>query len=335
MPKILIVTDNTQEQINGVVTTFKNLESHAVGNGYDVVYLDPGQFPHTDCLGYPEVKLSWPWGISKKIKEIQPEFIHIATEGPVGLFARWWCERNGYNYNTSYHTDFPKFLKTMYGIPPSWTYAYLRWFHKNSHRVLVTTETIHKDLQSHGFKNLTVWTRGVDRSIEPNVIRNNDKHLPIVLCVGRVSPEKGLDQLVEIQNRYFLIIVGDGPYREEAQRLLPNALFLGYKQGQDLVNQYYNADVFVFPSRADTFGLVMIEAMAQGTPVAAFPVQGPIDVVEQGINGWLDNNLTTAVEHCLQLDRNKVQQASQCWTWEACWNIFERNLISVQQSTQQ
>ena len=335
MPKILIITDNTQEQINGVVTTFKNLESHAVDSGYDVVYLDPGQFPHCDCPGYPEVKLSWPWGISKKIKEIQPDFIHIATEGPVGLFARWWCERNGYNYNTSYHTDFPKFLSVMYGIPSSWTYAYLRWFHKNSHRVLVTTETIREDLESHGFKNLTVWTRGVDRSIKPNVVRVDRKHLPIILCVGRVSPEKGLDQLVEIQDRYFLIIVGDGPYREEAQRLLPNALFLGYKQGQDLVNQYYNADVFVFPSRADTFGLVMIEAMAQGTPVAAFPVQGPIDVVENGINGWMDENLITAVEHCLLLDRKKVKQASQQWTWKACWNIFERNLISVQQSTQQ
>jgi glycosyltransferase involved in cell wall biosynthesis len=335
MPKILIITDNTQEQINGVVTTFKNLESRAVDSGYDVVYLDPGQFPHTACPGYPEVKLSWPWGISKKIKKIQPDFIHIATEGPIGLFARWWCERNHYRYNTSYHTDFPKFLSVMYGVPVQWTYAYLRWFHKNSHRVLVTTETIREDLESHGFKNLTVWTRGVDRSIKPSVLRVDHKHLPIVLCVGRVSPEKGLDQLVEIQNRYFLIIVGDGPYMEEAQRLLPNALFLGYKQGQDLVNQYYNADVFVFPSRADTFGLVMIEAMAQGTPVAAFPVQGPIDVVENGINGWMDENLTTAVEHCLLLDRKKVKQASQQWTWKACWNIFKRNLISVQQSTQQ
>jgi glycosyltransferase involved in cell wall biosynthesis len=335
MPKILIITDNTQEQINGVVTTFKNLESHAVDNGYDVVYLDPRQFPHCACPGYPEVKLSWPWGISKKIKEIQPDFIHIATEGPVGLFARWWCERNHYRYNTSYHTDFPKFLSVMYGISSRWTYAYLRWFHKNSHRVLVTTETIRQDLHSHGFDNLTVWTRGVDRSIKPNVARVDHKHLPIALCVGRVSPEKGLDQLVEIQNRYFLIIVGDGPYREEAQALLPNALFLGYKQGQDLVNQYYNADVFVFPSRSDTFGLVMIEAMAQGTPVAAYPVQGPVDIIENGVNGWMDENLITAVEHCLLLDRNKVQQASQRWTWLACWNIFQRSLISVQQSTQQ
>jgi len=327
---ILIVTDNTKDQVNGVVTTFKNLESHAVDNGYRVVYLDPGQFPHCDCPGYPEVKLSWPWGISAKIKEIQPDFIHIATEGPVGLFARWWCEHNGYRYNTSYHTDFPKFLKTMYGIPVSWTYWYLRWFHKNSHHVLVTTKTIEADLKQHGFNNLVVWTRGVNRSIEPNVTRNNDKHLPIVLCVGRVSPEKGLADLVDIQNQYFLIIVGDGPYMEEAQHLLPNALFLGYKQGQDLINQYYNADVFVFPSRADTFGLVIIEAMAQGTPVAAYPVQGPIDIIENGLNGWMDNDLSTAVEHCLTIDRVGVKQSAQRWTWSTCWNIFQRSLISVQ-----
>jgi glycosyltransferase involved in cell wall biosynthesis len=318
-----------------VVTTFKNLESHAVDSGYRVVYLDPWQFPHVACPGYPEVKLSWPWGISAKIKEIQPDFIHIATEGPIGLFARWWCERNGYRYNTSYHTDFPKFLKTMYGIPAAWTYWYLRWFHKNSHHILVTTKTVEADLKKHGFKNIVVWTRGVNRSIEPNVTRNNDKHLPIVLCVGRVSPEKGLADLVDIQNQYFLIVVGDGPYMGEAQRLLPNALFLGYKQGQDLINQYYNADVFVFPSRADTFGLVMIEAMAQGTPVAAYPVQGPIDIIENGVNGWMDNDLSTAVEHCLTIDRAGVKQASQQWTWEACWNIFQRSLISVQQSTQQ
>jgi glycosyltransferase involved in cell wall biosynthesis len=325
---ILIVTDNTKDQVNGVVTTFKNIESLAVDAGYRVVYLDPGQFPHFSCPGYPEVKISWPWGISKKIEKIQPDFIHIATEGPVGFFARWWCEINKVKYNTSYHTDFPKFLSVMYRIPPVWTYAYLHWFHKNSHQVLVTTDTIKQDLELHGFKNLIVWTRGVDRSIQPNIVRNKERHLPIVLYVGRVSPEKGLADLVEIQNQYFLIVVGDGPYMEEAQRVLPNALFLGYKQGQDLINQYYNADVFVFPSRADTFGLVMIEAIAQGTPVAAYPVQGPVDIIENNVNGHMSNDLSLAVARCLYLDRQQVQQSSKKWTWEDCWKIFESNLIN-------
>jgi glycosyltransferase involved in cell wall biosynthesis len=331
---ILIVTDNLKDQVNGVVTTFKNLESHAVNAGYRVVYLDPGQFPHCACPGYPEVKLSWPWGISKKIKKIQPDFIHIATEGPVGLFARWWCERNGYRYNTSYHTDFPKFLKTMYHIPANWTYWYLRWFHKNSHHVLVTTKTIENDLHAHGFKNIVVWTRGVDRAIEPSA-RQKWRKKPVVLSVGRVSAEKGLDDLRSLQEKYSLVVVGDGPYMEHCRELLDNAKFVGYQSGQELVDYYHQADVFVFPSRSDTFGLVMIEAMAQGTPVAAYPVQGPIDIIENGINGWMDNDLSIAVEHCLTIDRAGVKQASQQWTWEACWNIFQRSLISVQQSTQQ
>ena len=158
----------SSDQINGVVTTFKNLEDQASLAGHSIVYCDPGQFPHFDCPGYPEVKISWPHGISKKIKAIQPDYIHIATEGPVGLFARWWCERNHIPYNTSYHTDFAKFLKTMYHVPESWTYWYLRWFHKNSYRVLVTTKTIKQDLAQRGFERMVIWTRGVDRRIKPN-----------------------------------------------------------------------------------------------------------------------------------------------------------------------
>jgi glycosyltransferase involved in cell wall biosynthesis len=322
---ILIVTDNVSNQINGVVTTFKNLEDHARRNGDRVVYIDPGQFPHIACPGYPEVKISWPHGISKKIKALQPDYIHIATEGPIGLFARWWCERNNIPYNTSYHTDFPKFLKTMYRIPTSWTYWYLRWFHKNSHRVLVTTNTIKKDLELHGFKNLVVWTRGVDRSLTP--APREERSRPMLLNVGRVSAEKGLDKLAVLQDDYTLVIVGDGPYMKEARKLLPKANFIGYKQGQELVNWYHNADVFVFPSSADTFGLVMIEAMAQGTPVAAFPVQGPVDVIDQDVNGVIDWDLKRAVELCLALDRKTVKLTSNLWTWEECWRIFQENLI--------
>jgi glycosyltransferase involved in cell wall biosynthesis len=325
---ILVITDNVPGQVNGVVTTFKNLESHASLSGYCIVYLDPGQFPNFACPGYPEVRLSWPHGISKKIKEIQPDFIHIATEGPVGLFARWWCERNSIPYNTSYHTDFPEFLRTMYHIPKALTYWYLRWFHKNSHRVLVTTKTIEQDLTAHGFKNLVVWTRGANRDIKPS--QERVKHTqPLLLNVGRVSSEKGLAELVGLDQEYNLVIVGNGPYMSQAQHLLPQAQFVGYKQGQDLVDLYNQADVFVFPSSADTFGLVIIEAMAQGTPVAAFPVQGPIDIIEQGTNGYMDNDLGHAVEQCLTLDREQVKESSQKWTWENCWEIFKDSLIQT------
>jgi len=324
---ILIITDNVPDQINGVVTTFKNLEGHARRAGYNVVYIDPGQFPNFACPGYPEVRLCWPHGISTKIKALQPDFIHIATEGPVGFFARWWCERNNIPYNTSYHTDFAKFLKTMYQVPESWTYWYLRWFHKNSHRVLITTKTIKDELTKHGFERMVIWTRGVDRSLTPAPRQEHSR--PMVLNVGRVSAEKGIDKLTVLQDHYNLVIVGDGPYMREARRLLPKAEFVGYKQGQELVDYYHNADVFVFPSSADTFGLVMIEAMAQGTPVAAFPVQGPIDVIDPDLNGYMDWNLKRAVDLCLPLDRDAVKESSQQWTWENCWQIFQENLISV------
>jgi glycosyltransferase involved in cell wall biosynthesis len=326
---ILIITDNVPDQINGVVTTFKNLENHARRDGYSVVYLDPGQFPNFACPGYPEVRLCWPHGISKKIKAIRPDFIHIATEGPIGLFARWWCERNHIPYNTSYHTDFAKFLKTMYRVPESVTYWYLRWFHKNSHRVLVTTRTIEQELSSRGFSNLVVWTRGVRRDIKPTVEWCDNRSKPMVLNVGRVSAEKGLIDLILLQDQYTLVIVGDGPFMPEARRLLPAAKFVGYKQGQELVDYYNQADVFVFPSRADTFGLVIIEAMAQGTPVAAYPVQGPIDIIENGINGYMEEDLTVAVEKCLKLNNRVVKQSSQRWTWEECWRIFKDNLAVI------
>ena len=325
---ILIITDNVPDQINGVVTTFKNLEDHACRNGYSVVYIDPGQFPNFACPGYPEVRLCWPHGISKKIKALQPDFIHIATEGPVGFFARWWCERNAIPYNTSYHTDFAKFLKTMYHVPESVTYWYLRWFHKNSHRVLVTTRTIKQDLEEHGFKNLVVWSRGVKRDLAPSQERY-ERTKPMLLNVGRVSAEKGLAELVGLDYEYTLVIVGDGPYMSRARELLPNAKFVRYKSGQELVDYYNQADVFVFPSSADTFGLVIIEAMAQGTPVAAFPVQGPIDIIENGVNGYMDNDLEVAIEQCLTLDRNRVKESSKHWTWEECFRIFKENLVEI------
>ena len=332
MPKtILVITDNVPDQINGVVTTFKNLEDQAGLDGDRIVYIDPGQFPHFDCPGYPEVKISWPHGISKKIKALQPDFIHIATEGPVGLFARCWCERNGVPYNTSFHTDFAKFLKKIYGIPESWTWWYLRWFHKNSHRVLVTTESIRQDLDQRGFTNLVVWTRGVDRTIFNSTYRTDiEGNRPVLLNVGRVSKEKGLDDFCEL--RYpgaTKIIVGDGPYLAELKHRYPDIIFAGARKGTDLARYYAQADVFVFPSRSDTFGVVIIESLASGTPIAAYPVPGPVDIIEQGITGFLGEDLQQVVDQCLSLDRTSIEDASLKWSWAECWRIFQENLVSV------
>jgi glycosyltransferase involved in cell wall biosynthesis len=329
MSKILVITDNLPDQVNGVVTTFKHLKRQAEKNGYQIEFIDPTGFPHCDALGYPEVKVSWPWGIGKKIKEINPDYIHIATEGPLGLAGRLWLDQQGWKYNTSYHTKFPEFLKEIYGIPLRWTYWYVRWFHKHSGRVLTTTKTMVNDLRSHGFNgDIKPWIRGVDRKELSPTVEHVKNSVPVVLYAGRVSKEKNLEKLLELSNKYHVIIVGDGPDRLRLEKIYLKAEFVGYKKGTELANYYARADVFAFPSCTDTFGIVMIEATSQGTPVAAYPVQGPLDIVEQGINGYLNQDLAIAIGLCLSLDRSAVKESSNKWTWEECWNIFHTNLIS-------
>jgi glycosyltransferase involved in cell wall biosynthesis len=331
--KILIITDNTTDQINGVVTTFKNLERVAAKDGYSFYFITPLMFKNYSCPGYPEVKLSLPYKLGKKIKKHNPDYIHIATEGPLGLAARVYLQVEGIKYNTSYHTKFPEFLQKMYRIPPKITYCYLRWFHKHSERVLTTSQTMVQELIDNKFKNNVLpWTRGVDRdNLKPtqefkHTFYHNLK--PIVLYVGRVSKEKNLTALCELQNYYNIEIVGDGPERISLERKYHKVKFLGYKTGSELADCYAKADVFCFPSKLDTFGIVMIEAMSLGTPIAAYPVTGPKDIIELGINGIMDDNLKTAIDKALKLDRNQVKQSSEIWTWEKCWEIFKNNLVS-------
>jgi glycosyltransferase involved in cell wall biosynthesis len=332
--KILIITDNLREQINGVVTTFKNIESLALLDGYSILYLDPGQFLHFSCPGYPEVKLSLPWQIGKKIEKISPDYIHIATEGPIGLCARLYLDQRGYRYNTSYHTKFPEFLNEIYHIPTSWTYWYVRWFHKHSGRVLTTTETMVKDLKDHGFKgDIQSWTRGVDReTLSTSIKWSHQQYLHLnlgVLYVGRVSKEKNLDDLCCLENEFDITIVGDGPYKEDLMKKYQKVKFLGYKTGSELADCYAMADVFCFPSRTDTFGIVIIESLSLGTPVAAYPVPGPIDILEQDVNGHMSDNLAHSIRMTAKLDRDKVQKSAEKWTWDNCWQIFKHNLISI------
>jgi glycosyltransferase involved in cell wall biosynthesis len=328
--KILIITDNLKNQINGVVTTFKNIEIHASDDGYDIVYIDPGQFPYINAPGYPEVKLSWPRGIGKKIEAVGADHIHIATEGPIGLAARIWLDRRGLEYNTSYHTKFPEFLKKIYRVPMWITYWYVRWFHKHSGRVLTTTETMVDDLRAHGFKgDIVPWTRGVDRDIFQSGLRGTTvAGRPILLSVGRISKEKGLDDFCNLNYPGATkIVVGDGPYLNDLKKRYPDIVFTGSKTGTNLAKYFAQADVFVFTSRNDTFGVVIIEALAVGTPVAAYPVPGPLDIIMQGVTGYLDQDLTKAIDQCLSLDRQQVEEHSLDWSWDNCWNIFKENLI--------
>jgi glycosyltransferase involved in cell wall biosynthesis len=327
---ILIVTDNLPEQINGVVTTYKNIEACAIRDNYRVVYLDPGRFRYVDCPGYNEVKIAFPWKVGQVLEEINPDHIHIATEGPVGLCARQYLDKHGYRYNTAYHTKFPEGIRKLFGIPEALTWPLVRWFHKHSGKVLTTTDSMVEELQSHGFDGeLVSWTRGVDRDIFTPKLRE-EAPAKYLLCVSRVSKEKNLEAFFELEYPgYLKIMVGDGPMLETYKRQYPDVHFTGFKTGVDLARYYANAEVFVFPSQWETFGIVMIEAMACGTPVAAYPCQGPEDVVEQGVTGFLENELATAVHRCLGLTRDKVLEGSQKWSWQRAWEIFRDNLVSV------
>jgi len=326
MYRISIVTDNLREQINGVVTTFNSMEKYANEDGYEFVFIDPSSFKHFSAPGYPEVKLSIPLGIGKIIEKLNPNYLHIATEGPVGLAARLYCDRKGYVYNTSYHTKFPEFLEEIYHVPSELTYSYLRWFHKHSGIVLTNTASMVETLKEKGFDNKIIqWTRGVDtEKLKPT---NGNTRDGSVLYVGRVSKEKNLDALCELEDLFSIIIVGDGPYRSHLERKYPKVKFVGYKTGSELANYYNKASVFCFPSKADTFGIVIIEAMSLGCPVAGFPVTGPIDIIEQDVTGVVSNDLESAIRRCMYLDRNAIKLKSKQWNWKNCWDQFRKELI--------
>lgn len=327
--KILIVTD-AWRQVNGVVTTLENLNRTLTDMNYDVDFLNYDD-AHYSCNMpfYPEVKLAYVKQYVIKRKVDWADAVHIATpEGPIGFRTLRYCVKNNISFTTGYHTKWPEFVRARLPVPTSITYAYMRWLHKHSKSILVPTQTAADELTAKGFENLSLWTRGVDRSIFNSDSRTTlNCGRPFLLCVTRVSHEKGLDDFCKLNYPGATkIIVGDGPYKKELEAKYPDVIFTGVKRGKDLAEFYANADVFVFPSRADTFGVVMIESMACGTPVAAYPVTGPLDVIEQKTTGYMDNDLVLAIKKCLELDREQVYYTSLKWTWINCATQFVDSL---------
>lgn len=325
---ILIITD-AWDQTNGVVTTLTNVITQLQSMGHRVKVLSHRDCDHTMQLPlYPEITLGWIGKHQMKKWCMWADCVHIATpEGPVGLRALMHCVKHDLVFTTGYHTKWPEFVKARLPVPHTLTYRWMRWLHSHSSAVLVPTSTVKSELESQGFQNLCVWTRGVDPGLFVARTTHSQSQTLTLLCVSRVSNEKGLDDFCALDTASLSrpvrkVLVGDGPYLSTLKSRYPDVVYLGKLTGHDLAAQYAAADVFVFPSRTDTFGVVMLESMSAGTPIAAYPVTGPVDVIESGINGFMHQDLMVAVEQCLSLDRNSVAKSSKSWSWQVCTQQF-------------
>jgi hypothetical protein len=327
--RILIVTDAWTPQINGVVVTLTNTITELVRTGHRVSVITPQQFPSLPCPTYPEIRLAiFPGGaVADWIRRFDPEAVHIATEGPLGIAARRACIVSRRPFTTAYHTQFPEYVHARSRLPVGITYAWLRRFHGPATAVMVGTRDIERRLAARGFRRLVRWSRGVDTGVfRPGRREPRNGSAPVFLYVGRVAVEKNIAAFLALDLPGTKWVVGDGPARPALERRFPAAVFHGMKTGKDLAWHYQNADVLVFPSRTDTFGLVLIEAMACGTPVAAFPVTGPVDVVRQGTTGVLAEDLRGAAMAALDLDRDGVHRHAAEYSWQAATDQFVRNL---------
>ena len=331
-PHLALVTDAWSPQVNGVVTTLSNLVRLVRASGIDVTVVEPSMFRSIRLPGYAEVRMAAaPVAVYKTMGALRPDYVHIATEGPLGATARFWCRRRSFPFTTSYHTQFDQYAKRVYGIPPAPVTAYMRWFHGAAEKTLVPTPSVARELESTGFQNLVVWSRGVDSALYHPSARDADWYdtgnpdARVLLYVGRVSKEKSVEDFCRLAQSpdYSCWVVGDGPHRRElAERYGDRVRFVGYKYGEELARFYASADVMVFPSRTDTFGNVMTESMATGTPIAAYPVTGPIDVVADGYSGALEEDLAAAVERALACDRDQVREYATRFSWESCAQTF-------------
>ena len=323
--KILIVTDAWTPQINGVVRTIQMTVRELAALGHEVEILSPDLFRSIACPGYAEIRLALVSRrtIRRRMREIAPDALHLATEGPLGLHARSIALEHGWPFTTAYHTRFPEYLRARLPIPLSVTYAFLRRFHDSGSATLAATPAIVDDLLAHGFAAPRVWSRGVDTTLfNPDGPREPRGDAPVFLHVGRIAVEKQVEKFLELDLPGEKWVVGDGPERARLQAAHPQARWFGALQGEALARVFRSADVKVFTSATDTFGLVLVEAMASGTPVAAFPVAGPIDVVGMSAGGVLDADLRRACLAALALPREGARAHAMTFSWAAATRQF-------------
>jgi glycosyltransferase involved in cell wall biosynthesis len=329
--RILVATDAWHPQVNGVVRSLAMMAEAAKALGVDVDFLTPLSFRTFAMPSYRDLRVALPYRakIVRLIAEARPDSIHIATEGPIGLLVRRYCRQQGLPFTTSFHTRFPEYISARLPIPESWIWSALRAFHCPSQAVMAATPALASELRARGFRNVVLWPRGVDaRQFHPRPV---DLGLPrpVFLCVGRVAVEKNLEAFLELDLPGSKVIVGDGPALMELTRKYPQSVFLGARQGEALAEAYAAADVFVFPSKTDTFGLVLLEALASGLPVAAFPVTGPRDVIGCAPVGVLNDDLRMACLSALQISPQACLDFAARHTWEASARAFVENIRDI------
>lgn len=333
---IAIVTDAWYPQTNGVVRTLSTTCDLLREWGHDVAVISPQDYASVPAPTYPEIRLAmtWPGAAGRALAKINPDAVHIATEGPLGFAARRYCVNRKVPFTTAYHTQFPDYLSRRTGLPASAFWPYICWFHRPSQRVMVATPSIREQLCAQGISNLTHWSRGVDLSCFTPAAPPPPPYAslkgPILLYVGRVAVEKNIEAFLSCDYPGTKVLVGDGPARAGLEAKYPDAVFLGKRSGKELAGCYAGADVFVFPSKTDTFGLVMIEALACGTPVAAFPAPGPVDIVAKEV-GALAEDLARAVDAARYCNRDTCAQYGAQFSWEAATKQFLDGLIALKE----
>ena len=330
--RIAIVTDAWTPQVNGVVRTLSATRAELIRRGHVVEIVSPDLYPSLPCPTYPEIRLAVTRAttVGERISAFAPDAVHLSTEGPLCLAARRWCLRNRFPFTTAYHTQFPDYFSVRTGVPAEWAWRYIRWFHAASRAVLVSTPSIRRTLAAHGIAHSVAWSRGVDLdnfspvAVPPSLFATLPR--PIQLYVGRIAVEKNIEAFLSTRHPGSKVVVGDGPARAAMTQRFPDVHFLGAMTGRALAGAYAGADVFVFPSRTDTFGLVMIEALACGTPVAAYPVNGPTDIVTP-MTGALDEHLERAIAAALARARADCALYGSGFTWAASTAQFLAALV--------
>ncbi len=328
--RILISTDAWTPQVNGVVRTLETTSRELQRLGHEVRFVTPEGFRTVPMPTYPEIKLALfaKRAVGRVVDQFKPDKIHISTEGPLGLAMQRCCLQRNLPFTTSFHTRFPEYIQARFGLPPGVSYAGLRWFHGPATAVMVATRTLEQDLKTRGFRNLRLWSRGVDvERFKPEAKDWLDLPRPVFLYVGRVAIEKSVEDFLKLDLPGSKLVVGDGPQLQELRTRYPVVRFAGPKIGSELARHYSAADVFVFPSRTDTFGLVVLEALASGLPVAAYPVQGPSDIIGNNSSvGVLSENLGAAARRALTLNSSDCRQFAMQFSWELCTEQFLANL---------